>query len=112
MAAYMNAEALAKTIATGEAWFWSRSRKTLWRKGETSGNTLTVLEMRVDCDQDAILLKVEVAGAGENEWGTRNSARWCSGSSGGACGDHRRWCGWHQCSKDRGRHGRARHDYR
>jgi phosphoribosyl-AMP cyclohydrolase len=64
MVAYMNADALAKTIATGEAWFWSRSRKTLWRKGETSGNTLSVVEMRVDCDQDAILMKVRVDGDG------------------------------------------------
>ena len=64
MIAHMNAEALARTIATGEAWFWSRSRKRLWRKGEESGNTLAVAEMRVDCDQDAILLKVRVAGDG------------------------------------------------
>jgi phosphoribosyl-AMP cyclohydrolase len=64
MVAHMNAEALARTIATGEAWFWSRSRKALWRKGESSGNTLTVRELRVDCDQDAILLKVAVAGDG------------------------------------------------
>jgi phosphoribosyl-AMP cyclohydrolase len=64
MVAHMNAEALARTIATGDAWFFSRSRNTLWRKGETSGNTLTVADMRVDCDQDAILLKVRVAGAG------------------------------------------------
>jgi phosphoribosyl-AMP cyclohydrolase len=64
MVAYMNAEALARTVASGEAWFWSRSRKALWRKGETSGNTLSVVEMRVDCDQDAILMKVRIAGDG------------------------------------------------
>ena len=64
MVAHMNAEALTRTIETGEAWFWSRSRKTLWRKGETSGNTLTVVEMRVDCDQDVLLMKVEIAGDG------------------------------------------------
>lgn len=64
MVAYMNAEALAKTIATGEAWYWSRSRKTLWHKGDTSGQIQTVVEMRVDCDQDAIWLKVNVAGDG------------------------------------------------
>jgi phosphoribosyl-AMP cyclohydrolase len=64
MVAHMNAEALAKTIATGEAWFWSRSRGKLWRKGEESGNTLTVADLRVDCDQDAILLKVAVGGDG------------------------------------------------
>jgi phosphoribosyl-AMP cyclohydrolase len=64
MVAYMNAEALARTIATGEGWFWSRTREELWRKGDTSGNRFTVREMRVDCDQDAILLKVEVGGDG------------------------------------------------
>ena len=64
MVAHMNAEALARTIETGEAWFWSRSRQKLWRKGEESGNTLSVAEMRVDCDQDAILLKVTIAGDG------------------------------------------------
>src|SRR5436190_1792128 len=52
MFAHMNEEALARTIETGEGWFWSRSRKTLWQKGETSGNTLAIDEMRVDCDQD------------------------------------------------------------
>jgi phosphoribosyl-AMP cyclohydrolase len=64
MFAHMNEEALARTIESGEAWFWSRSRKGLWRKGETSGNTLTVTGIRVDCDQDAILLKVRVGGKG------------------------------------------------
>jgi len=64
MVAHMNAEALARTIETGEAWFWSRSRKKLWKKGEESGNRLSVAEIRVDCDQDAILLKVKVAGDG------------------------------------------------
>ena len=62
MVAHMNEAALARTIETGEAWFWSRSRRTLWRKGETSGNTLALVELRVDCDQDALLLKVDVAG--------------------------------------------------
>jgi phosphoribosyl-AMP cyclohydrolase len=64
MVAHMNAEALARTIATGEAWYWSRSRKTLWHKGDTSGQIQTVVEMRIDCDQDAIWLKVNVAGDG------------------------------------------------
>ena len=64
MVAHMNAEALARTIETGDAWFWSRSRSKLWRKGQDSGNTLRVAEMRVDCDQDAILLKVRVGGDG------------------------------------------------
>jgi phosphoribosyl-AMP cyclohydrolase len=64
MVAHMNAEALAKTIATGEAWYFSSSRRALWKKGETSGHTQRVVELRVDCDQDAVLLKVEqVAGA-------------------------------------------------
>jgi phosphoribosyl-AMP cyclohydrolase len=58
MVAHMNADALAATIADGEAVFWSRSRKRLWKKGETSGHVLRVIEMRVDCDQDAIWLKV------------------------------------------------------
>jgi phosphoribosyl-AMP cyclohydrolase len=64
MVAHMNREALTRTVATRNAWFWSRSRRKLWLKGEDSGNTLAVAEMRVDCDQDAILLKVRVAGAG------------------------------------------------
>jgi phosphoribosyl-AMP cyclohydrolase len=63
MLAYMNDEALARTIETGEAQFWSRSRKRLWRKGEESGNTMRVVELRTDCDQDAIWLKVELGGA-------------------------------------------------
>jgi len=62
MVAHMNAEALGRTIATGEAWYFSRSRGALWKKGETSGHTQRVLEMRVDCDQDAILIKVEQSG--------------------------------------------------
>ncbi len=62
MLAHMNAEALALTIQTGQAWYWSRSRSKLWRKGESSGNTQTVLEMRVDCDQDAVLLIVKQDG--------------------------------------------------
>ena len=62
MVAHMNAEAIEQTRATGLAHFWSRSRAALWRKGETSGNGLTVVEMRVDCDQDALLLRVKPAG--------------------------------------------------
>ncbi len=64
MVAHMNAEALARTIATGEAWYWSRSRSSLWHKGDTSGQIQTVIELRVDCDQDCVLLKVRVAGDG------------------------------------------------
>jgi phosphoribosyl-AMP cyclohydrolase len=59
MVAHMNDQALQKTIATGEAWYYSRSRRSLWRKGEISGHVQRVIEMRVDCDQDAILIKVE-----------------------------------------------------
>lgn len=64
MFAHMNAEALAATIDTRVAHFWSRSRGRLWRKGEESGNTLALEDLRVDCDQDVLWLKVRVAGAG------------------------------------------------
>jgi phosphoribosyl-AMP cyclohydrolase len=63
MVAHMNEEALRKTIASGEAWYYSRSRKSLWRKGETSGHVQRVVEMRLDCDQDAIWIRVEQTGA-------------------------------------------------
>ena len=63
MVAHMNEEALRKTIASGEAWYFSRSRKALWRKGETSGQTQRVVEMRTDCDQDAVWIRVEQVGA-------------------------------------------------
>ena len=62
MLAWMDAEAERLTRETGEAWFWSRSRERLWRKGETSGNTLAVDELRDDCDGDALLLRVTPAG--------------------------------------------------
>ena len=62
MVAHMNAHALALTVETGIAHYWSRSRQALWKKGETSGNLQTVIEMRTDCDQDAVWLKVRVAG--------------------------------------------------
>jgi phosphoribosyl-AMP cyclohydrolase len=62
MLAHMNADALAKTLDTGEAWFWSRSKGRLWKKGESSGNVLRVVEARIDCDQDALWLKVDAAG--------------------------------------------------
>ncbi len=64
MVAHMNAEALARTIETAEAWYYSRSRGQLWRKGEQSGHSQRVIEMRVDCDQDALWLRVEQSGAG------------------------------------------------
>jgi len=63
LVAHMNDEALRRTVATGEAWYFSRSRNALWRKGETSGQTQRVVEMRTDCDQDAVWLRVEQRGA-------------------------------------------------
>lgn len=63
MVAHMNEEALRQTIASGEAWYFSRSRNALWRKGETSGQTQRVVEMRLDCDQDAVWIRVEQHGA-------------------------------------------------
>lgn len=72
MLAWMNAEALQKTIETGRATYWSRSRGEIWVKGETSGNTQEVTEIRIDCDQDAVLLKVH--------------------QTGGACHTHRESC--------------------
>lgn len=60
--AYMNAESLARTIESGQTWFWSRSRNELWHKGETSGNTQTVVSLASDCDNDAIIVLVEPAG--------------------------------------------------
>ncbi len=62
MMAYMNAESLARTRATGQAWFWSRSRRELWHKGATSGNYLTVKEILIDCDRDTLLIKAYPAG--------------------------------------------------
>jgi phosphoribosyl-AMP cyclohydrolase len=72
MVAHMNEEALRKTIASGEAWYYSRSRKALWKKGETSGNVQRVIELRVDCDQDALWLKVEQQGGGACHTGRRS----------------------------------------
>lgn len=74
MVAHMNADALRRSIETGEAWYWSRSRQALWHKGDTSGQTQRIVEMRVDCDQDALWIKVEVGG------------------DGGCCHTHRRSC--------------------
>ena len=72
MVAHMNKDALAKTIESGEAWYYSRSRKQLWKKGESSGHVQRVLELRVDCDQDALWLKVEQEGAGACHTGRRS----------------------------------------
>jgi phosphoribosyl-AMP cyclohydrolase len=63
MVAHMNEEALRKTVASGEGWYFSRARNALWRKGETSGHTQRVVEMRMDCDQDAVWIRVEQTGA-------------------------------------------------
>jgi phosphoribosyl-AMP cyclohydrolase len=64
MVAHMNREALDKTLATGIVHYWSRSRRTLWRKGDTSGQIQTLVELRVDCDQDVVLARVRVGGDG------------------------------------------------
>jgi phosphoribosyl-AMP cyclohydrolase len=67
MLAFMNREALAKTAELGEAHYWSRSRGRLWKKGEESGNVQKVKELRLDCDNDVVLLKVEQSGAAPGE---------------------------------------------
>jgi phosphoribosyl-AMP cyclohydrolase len=72
MVAHMNAEALRKTIDSGEAWYFSRSRKALWKKGESSGHGQHVTELRVDCDQDSVWLKVEQSGPGACHTGRRS----------------------------------------
>ncbi len=72
MVAHMNAEALAKTVETGEAWYYSRSRKKLWKKGESSGHVQRVVELRTDCDQDALWLKVAQDGPGACHTGRRS----------------------------------------
>lgn len=63
MVAHMDAEALSKTLETGQVWYWSRSRQALWRKGETSGHTQELVALHVDCDQDAVLVRVRQTGA-------------------------------------------------
>jgi phosphoribosyl-AMP cyclohydrolase len=72
MVAHMNAQALQRTIATREAWYFSRSRRSLWRKGESSGHVQRVCEMRIDCDQDAVWIKVEQEGPGACHTGRRS----------------------------------------
>jgi phosphoribosyl-AMP cyclohydrolase len=84
MVAHMNEAALRATLATGVLHYWSRSRGALWRKGETSGQTQTLVELRVDCDQDAFLALVEVGG------------------DGGACHTGRRSCFYRRVETDRG----------
>lgn len=79
MLAYMNAESLKLTLETGETWFWSRSRSELWHKGATSGNIQKVVEVKVDCDADTLLVLVNPAGAachtGERTCFYRNFSR-------------------------------------
>jgi phosphoribosyl-AMP cyclohydrolase len=72
MVAHMNDEALRKTIDSGEAWYFSRSRSRLWRKGESSGHVQRVVELRVDCDQDAVWLRVEQEGGAACHTGRRS----------------------------------------
>lgn len=72
MVAHMNDEALRRTIETGDAWYYSRSRGKLWRKGEESGNVQKVVEMRLDCDQDAIWIRVEQTGGAACHTGRRS----------------------------------------
>jgi phosphoribosyl-AMP cyclohydrolase len=72
MVAHMNEQALRRTIETGEAWYYSRSRRALWKKGESSGHTQRVTEMRIDCDQDAVWIKVEQNGPGACHTGRRS----------------------------------------
>ena len=76
MVAWMNAESLARTIETGEAVYWSRSRRKLWRKGETSGNVQRIKEIRTDCDKDVLLLKVEQVGDAACHTGYRSCFSW------------------------------------
>jgi len=82
MLAHMNRDALARTLESGEAWYWSRSRGELWHKGATSGQIQRVIEMRIDCDQDALLIRVEV------------------GADGGCCHTGRRSCFYRAVTRD------------
>lgn len=91
MLGYMNAEALARTIETGEAWYWSRSRQEFWKKGGTSGQVQQVVEILTDCDQDALVMKVRVAGNGATcHVGYRSCfyRRIVSGPDGKVCLEH------------------------
>jgi phosphoribosyl-AMP cyclohydrolase len=84
MVAHMNDEALRKTIASGQAWYFSRARNALWRKGESSGQTQRVVEMRMDCDQDAVWIRVEQTGAACHTGRRSCFYRAVSGGEGGA----------------------------
>jgi phosphoribosyl-AMP cyclohydrolase len=72
MVAHMSAQALERTVTSGEAWFYSRSRRALWKKGETSGHVLHVAEMRVDCDQDVLWLRVRQSAGGACHTGRKS----------------------------------------
>ncbi len=76
MVAWMNPESFARTVETGEAHYWSRSRKKLWHKGEESGNVQKVREIRADCDKDVLLLKVEQIGGAACHTGFRSCFSW------------------------------------
>jgi phosphoribosyl-AMP cyclohydrolase len=80
MVAHMNEESFRRTLETGEAVYWSRSRKELWRKGESSGNTQVVKSLSIDCDGDAVLLRVEQRGGAACHTGKRSCFfRWLEG---------------------------------
>lgn len=89
MVAHMNAEALRLTIETGEVHYWSRSRQQIWHKGDTSGQVQTVMEMRIDCDQDAVWLKVRVGGDGGSCHTGRKSCFYRAIPTGGPAGSVR-----------------------
>lgn len=72
MAASVNREALERTLASGDAWYWSTSRNALWHKGETSGDTQRVIRIEVDCDADALIYHIEQSGTGACHRGTRS----------------------------------------
>jgi phosphoribosyl-AMP cyclohydrolase len=76
MVAWMNAESLARTLESGEAVYWSRSRKKLWHKGDQSGNVQKVKQVRVDCDRDVLLIKVEQVGGAACHTGYRSCFSW------------------------------------
>ncbi len=86
MQAWMNSDALSRTLSSRQVWFWSRSRSSLWRKGATSGNTLSVCELRTDCDRDSIAIYVQAAGP-VCHTGTRSCFFRLSGGGGGGEGE-------------------------
>src|SRR5262249_15897631 len=88
MVAHMNAQALQQTIATGEAWYFSRARRALWRKGESSGHAQRVVEMRIDCDQAAVWIRVDQEGGGGQDAGGTGAG----GGGAAACHPGRRSC--------------------